>query len=83
MTDEVFSVWTRNGAIFFKNVQDQVTRVNFEDYQTWQLWPIFQTMEVIWSRTVQNQWVENRRTLNLQGSVCNAYDDYTYRLQGL
>ncbi|KAH3697047.1 hypothetical protein DPMN_084532 [Dreissena polymorpha] len=34
MTDEVSSVWTRNGAIFYKNVQEQVTRVDFEDYQT-------------------------------------------------
>ena len=35
MTDEVSSVWTRNGAIFYKNVHEQVTRVDFEDYQTW------------------------------------------------
>ncbi|KAH3811677.1 hypothetical protein DPMN_140089 [Dreissena polymorpha] len=35
MTDEVSSVWTRNGVIFFRNAQEQVTRVDFEDYQTW------------------------------------------------
>ncbi|KAH3736964.1 hypothetical protein DPMN_043540 [Dreissena polymorpha] len=35
MTDEVSSVWTRNVAIFYKNVHEQVTRVDFEDYQTW------------------------------------------------
>ncbi|KAH3882949.1 hypothetical protein DPMN_006896 [Dreissena polymorpha] len=35
MSDEVSSVWTRNGVIFFKNTQEQVTRVHYEDYQTW------------------------------------------------
>ncbi|KAH3691676.1 hypothetical protein DPMN_191713 [Dreissena polymorpha] len=35
MSDEVKSVWSRNGAISYKDARDVVHRVEWEDYQHW------------------------------------------------
>ncbi|KAH3718982.1 hypothetical protein DPMN_061810 [Dreissena polymorpha] len=35
MSDEVKSVWSRNGAISYKDARDVVQRVEWEDYQHW------------------------------------------------